>query len=91
MISDEMPIMATTILSFVFLLLIGVNAKETLRLKLGALISQRGSFDFTGLIPAMNIALETIENDTTLPFKFDVVINDSMVSYIATIHACMVN
>ena len=55
-----------------------VNAKETLRL--GALISQDGEFDFTGFIPAMNLALETIENDTTLPFRFSITLNDSMVS-----------
>lgn len=54
------------------------NAKETLRL--GALISQDGEFDFTGFIPAMNLALETIENDTTLPFRFSITLNDSMVS-----------
>ena len=71
-----------TKITVVFLFVIGVSAKETLRL--GALISQRGSFDFSGFIPAMNIALETIENDTTIPFKFDVVINDSMVSLVGS-------
>ena len=53
------------------------NAKETLHL--GALISQDSEVDFTGFIPAMNLALETIENDTTLPFRFSITLNDSMV------------
>ena len=75
-----MKIIAT--ISVVFILLIGVNARrETPRetLRLGVLISQEGEFDFTGFIPAMRLALETIENDTTLPFTFDIVLNDSMV------------
>ena len=53
------------------------NAKETLRL--GVLVSQEADFDFSGLIPAMDLALETVENDTTLPFKFSITLNDSMV------------
>ena len=64
-------------LSVIFSLLIAVNAKETLHL--GMLISQEGDFDFTGFIPAMNLALETIENDTTLPFNFYIKLNDSKV------------
>ena len=69
--------------SAAFLFLIGinlqeVNAKETLHL--GVLISQEGGTDLSGYIPAMNIALETIENDTTLPFKFYVRVNDSQVN-----------
>ena len=49
------------------------NAKEILHL---------GVFnDLRGLVPAMNIALETIENDTTLPFTFNYIYNDTMVSY----------
>ena len=63
---------------FVFIFLIGVNGKEQ-TLNLGVLISQEGDFDFTGFIPAMNLALETIENDTTLPFNFVVKSNDSRV------------
>lgn len=67
-----------TTISFMFLFLIGVNAKkETLRL--GVLISQEGEFDFTGFIPAMNLALETINNDATLPFNLEVTLNDTMV------------
>lgn len=62
----------------VILLSIGVNAEQTLRL--GVLVSQEGDFDFTGLIPAMNLALDTINSDTTLPFNFYITLNDSKVS-----------
>ena len=44
------------------------------------LFSQEGVFDFSGLIPAIEIALETIEADETLPFTFTYAHNDSMVS-----------
>ena len=67
-----------TTVSVVLLSLVTVKAKETLHL--GVLISQEGEFDFTGFIPAMNLALETIENDTTLPFNFTITLSDSMVS-----------
>ena len=70
--------MTVTIINIVFIFLIGVNGKEQ-TLNLGVLISQEGDFDFTGFIPAMNLALETIENDTTLPFNFVVKSNDSRV------------
>ena len=69
----------TTISIFMLLFLIEVNGKEQ-TLNLGVLISQEGDFEFTGFIPAMNLALETIENDTTLPFNFVVKSNDSRVS-----------
>ena len=69
-----------------FLLLIAINLQyingnETSKeiLHLGVLISQEGGTDLSGYIPAMNIALETIENDTTLPFIFRSRINDSKV------------
>ena len=68
---------AITKISTVLVFLIVVNAKETLRI--GMLISQEGDIDFTGFIPAMDLALETIENDTTLPFNFYVRLNDSKV------------
>ena len=71
-----------TAISVVFLFLTGVNGKETLRF--GALISQHGLGSFyTGFIPAMDLALETIENDTTLPFRFEYTLNDSMVRRVA--------
>jgi len=61
---------------FILIFLIVTNAKENQirRIDLGV--------DFTtiGYIPAMNLALETINNDTTLPFSFDVIRSDSMVS-----------
>ena len=36
--------------------------------------------DLRGLVPAMEIALETIKNDKTLPFTFEVTLNFTMVS-----------
>ena len=66
-----------------FLDLIPVNAKTTLQL--GVMISQEGGIDLSGYIPAMNLALETIKNDTTLPFNFNIRLNDSMVSCLVTI------
>ena len=66
-------------ISIVFLFLIEVNAK--VKLQLGVLISQKGDEDLSGYIPAMDLALETIENDTTLPFYFNITRNDSKVSY----------
>ena len=74
-----MGIIVITTICIVVLFTIEVNGKETLRL--GALISQDAEFDFSGFIPAMNLALDTIENDTTLPFSFSVTLNDSMVSH----------
>ena len=75
---DNMISVLITTVSVVLLFLVTVKAKETLHL--GVLISQEGEFDFTGFIPAMNLALETIENDTTLPFNFTITLSDSMVS-----------
>ena len=70
----------TTIIATIsiVLFLTEVNAKETLHL--GVLISQEGNLDLSGHIPAMNLALETIKNDTTLPFDFYVRLSDSKVS-----------
>ena len=73
----------------------GTNAKETLRL--GMLFSQKGVFDFSGLIPAIDIAIETIEADETLPFTFTYTHNDSMVSvllsysYVVVLSLCNTN
>ena len=66
------------VIAVLLMFLVKVKAKETLHL--GVLISQEGEFDFTGFIPAMNLALETIENDTTLPFIFNITLSDSMVN-----------
>ena len=54
------------------------HEKETLHL--GVLVSQDGEFDFSGFIPALHLALQTIENDASFQYKFDVRIDDSMVS-----------
>ena len=52
--------------------ILGANARETLRV---------GVFnDLRGLTPAMDIALDTIANDTTLPFTFEISYNFTMVS-----------
>ena len=78
------PILITkfSVLGVALLFLVNVKAevKEKKTLHLGVLISQEGEFDFTGLLSAMDLALETIENDTTLPFNFTITLNDSMVS-----------
>ena len=58
-------------------------SKDTYRL--GVLIPIEGSLDLSAYIPTMELALETVENDTTLPFKFTYTLNDSMVSI--TMHA----
>ena len=54
------------------------NGKDVLHL--GAMVSQEGPFGLTGFIPAMELALETIKNDETLPFTFEITLDDSMVS-----------
>ena len=52
--------------------------KDTYRL--GVLIPIEGNLDLSAYIPTMELALETVENDTTLPFNFTYTLNDSMVS-----------
>ena len=60
------------------LLLIRVNAaKDTYRL--GVLIPVEGYLDLSAYIPTLELALETVDNDTTLPFNFTYTFNDSMV------------
>lgn len=67
-----------TAITAVFVFVIKANtAKDTLRL--GVLIPMEGDLDLSAYILPMNLALETIENDTTLPFKFTTKLNDSMV------------
>ena len=53
-------------------------AKDTYRL--GVLIPIEGYLDLSAYIPTMELALETVENDTSLPFSFTYTLNDSMVS-----------
>jgi len=56
----------------ILLIIVKTNGKETLRLGV--------STDLTGFLPAMDLALKTIEDDETLPFVFEVTLNHSMVS-----------
>jgi len=67
-----------------------VYGKETLRL--GALVSSRQAgtrFDYTGFLPALKLALETINNDSSLQYKFEVSVNNSMVRHVETINMCI--
>ena len=59
------------------ILIRGNLAKDTVHI--GVLVSVEGDLNLSGYIPAMDIALETINNDATLPFDFSVTLNDSMV------------
>ena len=54
--------------------------RETLHI--GALISQQPGegFDYSGFLPALTLALETINGDSSLRYRFDVTINNSMVA-----------
>ena len=54
------------------LLLMDTNARETYRLGVYT--------DLRGFLPAMRLALRTIEDDETLPFTFNVTLDLSMVS-----------
>ena len=73
----------------VLLSLIRASAeKDTLRL--GVLIPVEGIFDYSAFIPTMELALETVANDTTLPFNFSTIRNDSMVSsYRLSLHVVL--
>ncbi|XP_065899532.1 gamma-aminobutyric acid type B receptor subunit 2-like [Dysidea avara] len=72
--------MVFTARAILFVVLLEVAyGKETLRL--GALVSsgQAGTrFDYTGLLPALELALETINNDSSLQYTFNVTTNNSM-------------
>jgi len=74
-----MTVTVITTISFAFLFLIVTNAKETLYL--GVYFTNSLN---TGFIPAMDLALETIKNDTTLLFNFNITRSDAMVSSILT-------
>ena len=65
------------VVSFIFLIRIN-EAKDIYRI--GVLIPIEGDLDLSAYIPTMKLALETIEDDTTLPFRFTYTFNDSMVS-----------
>jgi len=74
--------MAFIVLVIVLVLLTkAANGKETLRL--GALVSsgQTGTrFDYTGFLPALKLALETINNDSSLQYFFEITTNNSKVT-----------
>ena len=72
--------MITTIsVLLLFLIRVPVNSIKDM-LHVGVLVSQEGDLNLSGYIPAMDFALESIKNDTTLPFYFNVTLNDSKVS-----------
>ena len=62
----------------VLLILLRINAAKDI-LQLGILVSQGGDLNLSGYIPAMQLALESITNDATLPFDFNNILNDSKV------------
>ena len=65
---SDMALIVHTISAVIvaLLLLIRANAaKDTYRL--GVLISIEGYLDQSGYIPTLELALETVDNDTTLP------------------------
>jgi len=67
-----MKITSTSLILFLILRGTIANPKGILRL---------GVFnDLRGLKPAMDVALETVNNDTTLPFVFEVTYSYTMVS-----------
>ena len=65
------------IVLFVFLIRIN-EAIDTYHL--GVLIPMKGDLDLSAYIPTMELALETVNNDTTLPFNFTHNLDDSMVA-----------
>ena len=72
--------MITTISAvLLFLIRVLVNSAKDM-LCVGVLVSQEGDLNLSGYIPVMDLALESIKNDTTLPFYFNVTLNDSKVS-----------
>ena len=74
-------LMVFTARAILFVVLVEVAyGKETLRL--GALVSSRQAgtrFDQTGFLLPLELALETINNDSTLQYTFEVTISNSMV------------
>lgn len=76
------------LVNVVFLFLISEvdAAKDTFRL--GVLIPTEG-LNLSSYIPTMEFALETVENDTTLPFKFSYTLNDSMVGIVISNAYCL--
>ena len=78
-----MAILKTLIIHAIITLVLLIDlsyGRDTLHL--GVLVSQDGGerIDFSGFLPALDLALETIDNDTSLRYRFNVTVNDSMVS-----------
>lgn len=65
---------------FLFSVLRRNESKDILRL--GVLIPEKGELNLSAYIHTMELALETVKNDTTLPFEFETIHSDSMVSFI---------
>jgi len=68
----------------------GVAYARRETLQLGALISQQlgAGFDYSGFLPALSLALETIDNDSSLRYGFNVTINNSLVNNVLVL-ACV--
>lgn len=63
-----------TVIGFVLLFLIRTNTGEE-TFKLGVDFQSESA----GYIPAMDLAIETIKNDTTIPFSFEYILSYTMV------------
>ena len=75
-----MAILKTLIIHAIITLVLLIDlsyGKDTLHL--GVLVSQDGETDLSGFLPALDLALKTIDNDTSLRYRFNVTVNDSMV------------
>ncbi|XP_065899524.1 gamma-aminobutyric acid type B receptor subunit 2-like [Dysidea avara] len=74
-----MAILKTLIIHAIITLVLLIDlsyGKDTLHL--GVLVSQDGETDLSGFLPALDLALKTIDNDTSLRYRFNVTVNDSM-------------
>ena len=61
------------------LFMLRANASKDI-LRLGVLIPEKGELNLSAYIHTMELALETVNNDATLPFQFKTIHSDSMVS-----------
>lgn len=78
--------MKITVFSIHFIMFLSLtDAKEKDSLRLGVYN------DLTGFLPAMELALETIRNDETLPFTFNVTCSQSMVRDLGFLRIANVN
>ena len=53
--------------------------RETLHI--GVLISQQlgSGFDYSGLLPALSLALDTVNKDSSLRYRFNITVSNSLV------------